>query len=127
MKLRFERNSLRYRVRKSDLERLTHQGFIKEFVAFPGATFTYELRISEVNYVTATFSDNSVITNVPLGIATEWINTDEVGIYYLLHISDNETLDILIEKDFPCKQRPEEDRSDTFIELAENAGKNEIC
>jgi hypothetical protein len=127
MKLRFEKDSLRYRLRKSEVEQLKHQGFIKESVAFPGATFIYELRVSDVNEPTAALGNNSVITNIPLGIATEWINTDEVGIHHLLHISDNETLDIVIEKDFPCKDKPEEDRSDTFTELAEKAGKNEIC
>lgn len=128
MKLRFEKNSLRYRLRKSEVEQLTHNGFITETVAFPSATFTFELHVSDdVIDPTAGFNNNSVIVNIPVGIATKWINTEEVGIYHLLHVNENETLDILIEKDFPCKDRPEEDRSDTFTELAEKYGKNEMC
>ena|SRR5690348_6558176 len=127
MKLRFEKNSLRYRLRKSEVEQLTHKGFVKESVTFPGSTFTYELHVSDdVNNPTAAFNNNSIIVNIPVGIATEWINTDEVGIYHLMHINENETLDITIEKDFPCKDHPEEDKSDTFIELTQ-AGKNEVC
>jgi hypothetical protein len=128
MKLRFEKNSLRYRLRKSEVEQLTHKGFVKESVAFPGSIFIYELHVcDDVNDPTAQFSDNILRVNIPVGIATEWINTDEVGIYHLLHVNGTETLDITIEKDFPCKDHPEEDKSDTFTELATQTGKNEVC
>ena len=128
MKLRFEKNSLRYRLRKSDVEQLKHQGFVKESVIFPSSTFTFELHISDdVNDPTANLINGTVIVNIPVGIATEWLNTDEVGIYHLLHVNENATLDILIEKDFPCKDHPEEDKSDAFTELAEKVGKNEMC
>lgn len=128
MKLRFEKNAVRYRLRKSDVDQLTHSGFVKETVAFPSATFTFELHVSDDAVdPTADFNNNSVIVNIPVGIATEWINTEEVGVFHLLHVNENETLDILVEKDFPCKDRPEEDRSDTFTELAEKYGKNEVC
>jgi hypothetical protein len=128
MKLRFEKNALRFRLRKSDVEQLKHQGFIKESVIFPSSIFSFELHVSDdVNDPTADLSNNTLIVNIPVGIATEWINTDEVGMYHLMHVNENATLDILIEKDFPCKDHPEEVRNDTFIELAEKVGKNEIC
>jgi hypothetical protein len=127
MKLRFEKNSVRYRLRKSDIEQLTHQGFIKDSVAFPGTTFTFELHVSDVSDLIATFVDNTLITNLPLGLATEWINTDEVGINHVMHLNNDQTLEIIVEKDFPCKHDSEEVRQDTFTELAEKSGKNEIC
>lgn len=128
MKLRFEKNALRYRLRKSDVEQLTHNGFVKETVSFPSAIFSFELQVSDdVNDPFAEFTNNAVIVKIPVGIATEWINTNEVGIYHLVHVNTNETLDILIEKDFPCKDHPEEDKGDTFTELAERTGKNEVC
>lgn len=126
MKLRFEKNSIRFRVRKSDLEQLNHQGFVQESVQFPGTTFMFQLRVSGNAEPGAEFNDNSVTANIPVGMATEWMNTDEVGIYHMQHTGD-QTLEITIEKDFPCKDRPEEDRNDTFVELAENSGKNEVC
>ncbi|HRI21052.1 MAG TPA: hypothetical protein PLA68_08855 [Panacibacter sp.] len=126
MKLRFEKNSVRFRVRKSDLALLNHQGFVQETVQFPDALFRFQLRVSGEGDPSAQFNGNSITANIPLGMATEWMNTEEVGIYHVQHIN-NETLEITIEKDFPCKDRPEEDRSDTFIELAENSGKNEVC
>ncbi len=126
MKLRFEKNSIRFRVRKSDLELLNHQGFVQETVQFPGAIFVFGLKVSGEGEPSAEFIANSITANIPVGMATEWINTDEVGIYHIQHIGD-QILEITIEKDFPCKDRPEEDRSDIFVELAENSGKNEVC
>jgi hypothetical protein len=128
MRLRFEKNSLRFRLRKSEVEQLTHKGFVKEAIAFPGSTFIYELHVSDdVIDPAAQLNNNSVIVNIPVGIATEWINTDEVGIYHVMHVNENETLDITIEKDFPCKSDSEEDKKDTFEELSSQTGKNEVC
>lgn len=126
MKLRFEKNSIRFRVRKSDLELLNQQGFVQESVQFPGNVFMFQLRVSSEVEPAAEFSGNSITASIPAGMATAWMNTGEVGIYHVQHI-DNQTLEIIIEKDFPCKDRSEEDRSDTFVELAGNSGKNEVC
>lgn len=126
MKLRLQKNSIRFRVRKSDLELLNQQGFVQESVQFPNTVFMFQLRVSGEDEPVAEFSGNSITANIPAGIATAWMNTGEVGIYHVQNIN-NQTLEITIEKDFPCKDRSEEDRSDTFVELAENSGKNEVC
>ena len=126
MKLRLEKNTIRFRVRKSDLELLNHQGFVQESVQFPNTVFMYQLRVSGEGEPAAEFSRNSITATIPASMATAWMKTEEVGIYHVQHIN-NQTLEITIEKDFPCKDRLEEDRSDTFIELAENSGKNEVC
>ena len=88
MKLRFEKNSIRFRVRKSDLELLNHQGFVQETVQFPGTVFMFQLRVSGEGEPAAEFSGNSIAANIPVGMATEWINTEEVGIYHVQHIND---------------------------------------
>jgi hypothetical protein len=56
---------------------------------------------------------------------TGW-DTDEVGIYKLINIDADQVLDISIEKDFPCKDRPEEDKSDTFTELVDKDSKGKV-
>jgi len=127
MKLRFEKNSLRIRVRKSDVDLLKQQGFIKESVEIPGNVFTYELRASGDTVPGALFKDNTVVVTISTCMATEWLNTNEVGIYHVIQIDNSTTLDLAIEKDFPCKDRPGEDKSDTFTELADQPGGNEIC
>ena len=127
MKLRFERDALRYRMRKSDLEQLSHQGFVKNTVTFPSGMLQYELHVADVPETTADINGGIISVQIPLGIATEWINTEEVGIYHRMHLANDQILDITIEKDFPCENDSDEDKKDTFTELAEKSGKNEIC
>ena len=127
MKLRFENNSVRFRIRKSELLHLKQYGFIKDEIAFPNAVFAYELRITDIPEITPELSGNKVAIHIPLIKACHWIDTDEVGIYHLINIDSDEALDIIIEKDFPCKDRPGEDRNDTFAELAEKDAKNKLC
>ncbi len=127
MKLRFENNSVRYRIRKTELAQLKQDGFVQTKVAFENATFTYEVRLKKTDEPYAEFSNNTVVVYIPYDIGNVFINTDEIGIYKTIQLKDNRTLDIIIEKDFPCKDRPEKDRSDTFSELAEKEEKNEFC
>ena len=127
MKLRFENKSIRFRIRKSELQQLKEHGFVKDEVSFPNAVLAYELRVTDIPEITPAFSDYTITIHIPIIKANHWFETDEVGIYHLINLDADEVLDIIIEKDFPCKDRPEEDRSDTFVELAENSGKNEVC
>ena len=127
MKLRFENNSVRFRIRKSELQHLKQHGFVKEEIAFPNAVLTYELRIADIPEITPALSDNKITIHIPLIKANQWLDTDEVGIYRLINLDEDEVLDIVIEKDFPCKDRPEEDKSDTFTELVEKDEKGKVC
>lgn len=127
MKLRFENNSVRYRIRKTELAQLEQDGFVQEVIIFKDATFMYELRIERVTELHTEFLNNNVITHIPQDIAERFINTDEVGIYKTIQLNNNQKLDVIIEKDFPCKDAPEDNKDDKFTELAEKEGKDEVC
>jgi len=127
MKLRFEKNSVRYRIKKSELQQLKKAGFVKDTVAFPGAVLSYELCIADVSAISPSITNNTITIDIPTAIAHQWIDTDEVGIYASVTTGENKTLDIIIEKDFPCKDRPEEDKSDTFTELVDKDEKGKVC
>lgn len=127
MKLRLEKNSIRYRLGKADLARLKQNGFVEEIVTFPAAILKYELRVVRQDELSAAIANNSVIINIPRDMANTFFNPDEVGIYRSLAVKNAKTLDIIIEKDFPCKDRPGEDRSDKFSELAEKEETDEVC
>jgi hypothetical protein len=123
MKLRLEGNSIRLRVRKSDLIKLQTEGSIKEGLIFPNSLhFNYQL-ITDKNAETidAQLSTDAMTVSIPLSIATNWLNSDAVGIEHTL----SSGLFILIEKDFPCTDRPWEDTSDTFFELVNE--KEALC
>ncbi|MEM1124542.1 MAG: hypothetical protein AAGJ18_29155 [Bacteroidota bacterium] len=120
MKLRCVKNSLRLRVKKSDLKLLNTEGIITETVAFGGQQLlAFALAISEMHAeVSAEFLDNLIIVQLPTDTAQAWINSNEVGIEVHNQLDNGESLHILVEKDFPCLDRENEDKSDTFFELA---------
>ncbi len=123
MKLRFEKNAVRFRLRRSDLAQLNEHGFVNEAVEFPDSIFTYQLAISDSDRLTAQLIHHSVVVTIPTSIAQNWINSDEVGIYQTIQHGNNKTLDIIIEKDFPCKNIHDEDKNDVFTELTEKKEK----
>lgn len=127
MKLRFEKNSVRYRIKKSELQQLKEEGFVKDTIAFPGAVLSYKLCIADVANVSPSITNNVITIDIPMAIAHQWINADEVGIYASVATAENKTLDIIIEKDFPCKDRPDEDKSDTFTELVDKNSQGKVC
>ena len=119
MKLRFEKNTVRFRLRRSDIAQLNENGFVNETVEFPESTFTYQLSISNGDKLNVQYKGQSLIITIPTDTTQNWINSDEVGIYQTLQLNNNHTLDIIIEKDFPCKNMHDGNKSDTFTELAE--------
>jgi hypothetical protein len=123
MKLRLEGNSIRLRVRKSDLTKLHTKGIITETLVFPNnLNFNYELRTdSTIETIDAQLSATAITVSIPLSMATNWLNSDAVGLEHTV----NSGLFILIEKDFPCTDRPWEDTSDTFFELVNE--KETLC
>lgn len=120
MKLRCTTNSIRIRLRKSELQLLAKEKRVEEKIQFGEAvTLVFALSIQKkAAAVSATFNDNKLVVHLPDTIATKWINSNEVSIEVNSPISKENSLHILIEKDFPCLDRPEEDKSDTFWELA---------
>lgn len=125
MKLRFEKNSLRYRLRKSDVEKLNQSGSVFESVPFPQTFFRFELHTSnDVAEPVAGFDNNGVVVHIPRPMADQWIHSSDIGIYHSQCLDNGNFLAIAIEKDFPCKDKRDEDTSDTFTELAAESGKD---
>lgn len=127
MKLRCTHNSIRLRLRKSDIEALQSTGFVQEGIQLTPATqFCFELRLVDNSpEQAASFQDQCLTVYLSEAQASQWIHSQEVSLEYMHPITESETLHILIEKDFPCLDRPQEDQSDTFWELA--SGEAEAC
>lgn len=126
MKLRFDQQSLRLRVRKSDLEKLEQQGFIEEIVAFPNDSFTYRVH-SGGDEISVSFSGGILAVSVPAALLRNWIDSEEVGIYAALKtVHPETTLQVILEKDFPCQHGSTAENADTFGELAEKSKKQGI-
>ena len=119
MKLRCVTNSIRLRVRKSDLDALTQHDRISDSIDFGGGNaLSYELTLGEGQDLFATFTCNRITITVPRDMAHEWIASEVVSLEKLQALKGGERLHILIEKDFPCRHTTEANREDTFYELA---------
>ena len=119
MKLRTTHNSIRIRIRKSELVTLQEHGVIVESIQFPNGLLRFSLEVSESqDEVKAKFEDGHVQVLISQPIADQWMTSQQVGIEREIALDNGESLHVLIEKDFPCLDRQEEDKSDTFWELA---------
>lgn len=127
MKIRCENNSIRFRLRKSELSQLRAGDSVRTEVFFQtGLGFSWELWIdTAAETARATGYGSHVAVALPLEMAMQWIDSEQVGIEFFQPIDRDQRLRVLIEKDFPCKDRPGEDKSDFFVELA--AEKPALC
>jgi hypothetical protein len=93
---------------------------IVEQVGFPNSqSLLYGIKLGG-SELTAIFEDHAITISIPFENGQEWIDSDQVGIETHLAIGSGKSLHLLLEKDFPCKDRPEEDKTDLFQDLAQS-------
>jgi hypothetical protein len=118
MKLRIKGNSLRVRVSRSEVARLLTGDCLEETVHFTPeahAKFTYALQQEpSLSRPTVQYAGNKLTILIPACQANAWGVTDQVGIAEDISLGDLGALALLIEKDFACLDRSEEDNEDTF-------------
>ena len=119
MKLRIKGNSIRLRLLRSEVERLSAAAVVSEEIRFgsgTGQALKYSIASSDgVEEVTVQFSDNQILVMLPESIAMNWTSGDDVGIEAAIDIGNGCDLSVLIEKDFECVGRPDDrDKADAF-------------
>jgi hypothetical protein len=119
MKLRLRENSIRLRLLQTEVAQLRETGNVSERIIFgtnPAENLIYSLRISEdANEISAQMINNRIEIFLPLNLAENWADTNEVGLYAEQKIGDSATLKIVVEKDFVCVDRPADaDNRDAF-------------
>lgn len=115
MKLRIKGNSLRYRITRGEMKRLEDTGSVEERVNFGVMTLTYALCKTDASVLSATFEANRITLYLPAELIEEWAHTDRVGFDRRIPLPDSdESLYILVEKDFTCLDNVEEDQSDNY-------------
>lgn len=126
MKLRCSENSIRLRLRKSEVEKLKEVQVLKENVQVGLDVFSYGISKTDAAAIHATFDDGCILLHIPEKEMTQWVNdTEQVDMSTEQLLKNGQHLSILIEKDFPCINRPEEDKADTFQQLA--AKEEDVC
>jgi len=127
MKLRIRGNSIRLRLKRSEVARIAAGASVVEETHFPHAVLTYRLDVSDNNHISANLDNGSLAINVPTSKVLDWADTDEVSMYVEQKLPGNGSLSLLIEKDFGCLEpghhRDCEDDVDTFPHPKESIGR----
>ena len=120
MKIRCEQDSIRLRLRKSELGQLRNEHKLSTTLHIPGGkSLTWELVLNDKSGdIHAELDNHAIRVLLPLKDALHWMDTETVGMEAFVPNGTAHQLHILVEKDFPCKDRPEEDKLDFFTELA---------
>jgi len=118
MKLRIQGNSIRLRVSRSELAAFAETGRLEETVYFGPQvemSLTYALvRDESLGCVSVSSAGNEVSVLVPAASSSSWSSTEQVGISGEVDLGMLGTLSVLVEKDFACLDRGDEENADTF-------------
>jgi len=118
MKLRIKGNSLRLRVSRSEVERLLRRERLEDTIQFApqaDAKLTYALeQASSASLPTVRYTEGEITVVIPADLAETWCTTEMVGIAESVNLGAFGSLELVIEKDFACLDRSEEENQDTF-------------
>jgi hypothetical protein len=117
MKLRIRGDSLRLRLTRSEVsELMAGKAVIERMRLGPGAVFEYRLATDAGTAAPrADLDKGALVVRLPVQTASDWANSETVGIEARQANGADQGLLILVEKDFPClAPRPHEDDSDAF-------------
>jgi hypothetical protein len=129
MKLRIRENSIRLRLKQSEVEQLASGQGIAEQTRFPDSVLIYRLVTAETGATSASFSNGELTVTLLKSEVVEWAQTDQVSIIAEQALEQDEALSILVEKDFQClapgDHRLCDDDHDTYPHP--NAGSENGC
>jgi hypothetical protein len=118
MKLRLQFNSIRLRLKRSEVDRFIRTGRVEERIMSgigDRESFHYLLEANDsVSAPKGWIAPNRVVVQVPIAAALKWALTSQIGIEGEQAVDNKTSLRILIEKDFACIDGTEEQNADTF-------------
>ncbi len=118
MKLRMQSNSVRLRLKQSEVEQLVKTGCVEEKISFgegSAGVFHYVLESSHaVSAPRAVLKNDGLLVQVPADTVSHWASSDEVGIDASQPVGREEALRVLIEKDFACLNDSDKQNADKF-------------
>ncbi len=110
MKLRMNENSVRLRLRRSDVDRFRSTGSVSAEMRFPdGRALIYRLAGSADGELTVSFVGDVLEVRVPSADGEAWSSGNTVGIY-----GNSGGIEILVEKDFRRTSLPSPDDADRY-------------
>jgi len=109
MKIRIKGNSLRYRLTKSEVEKLFTDGKLEERTQFTGKTLVYAIETGKEERLSADFAGDKIVLRMSKMMMEDLYYTGRIGF-------DDRSgpVNLLIEKDFVCIDNTDEDQSDNY-------------
>lgn len=117
MKLRILDNSIRLRLSQAEVAQLADAQEVLAKIQFPaGNAMHYRiLPNTSAEKINLSYGEEGITVTIPTSQVKEWANSEEVGISTSQPLANNDTVRILIEKDFQClTTRAHEDESGLF-------------
>lgn len=118
MKLRIRGETIRLRLKRSEVDAIASGESLSEDTRFPGATFTCRLEIADDGQFAAALCNNTISIRLPADAVARWASSDEVSLFAEQNTGGPNALSLLVEKDFQClapgHHRPGEDDEDTY-------------
>lgn len=115
MKIRIEGNSIRLRLRKSEVTQLAEQGQVGEATQLPEGLFRYQLRLQPgLENLSAHLGPEGIWVSLPESWGKAWPEESRVGFEAVLTIEGGQELHLLVEKDFVCLDRDLSGQQDQY-------------
>lgn len=117
MKLRIKGNSVRMRLTRSEVAQFAESGRFEESSYFGPSgddRLIYAVERSDSDTLSAAFRDGKLTVFIPAVTGDDWTENETVGIEGNVPIGSNGELHILIEKDFVCLTRDDEDPNENY-------------
>ena len=114
MKWRIRGNALRLRLTRSEVARFGEVGRVEDAIEFgpePQQRLVCMLQASaDAPAVAAQYDGHCITVTVPASVARQWVESEQVGMEGEQPLGAGRALRLLIEKDFACIHKREEDR-----------------
>jgi len=115
MKIRIKGNSVRIRLSKTEVERLSSGAALEESTNFGDSRFGYAVQpVHGGDRLTARFEKGIITMHVPESLLKNWAANSVVGFESDMTVNGSEHLHLLLEKDFKCADQPAEEQSDYY-------------
>lgn len=115
MKLRITGNAIRIRLSKAEVDELVLGSSLHDSTKFGNSSFGYTVKpVHNGEQLTASFDSNIITLYVPETLLKDWSTNLVVGFEAMMPVGDSVYLSLLLEKDFKCLDKTNEDQSGFF-------------
>lgn len=102
------------RLTKTEVSKLAETGYLEEQTIFPNNPFIYALQKTDAAVLSASFESHKITMFVPGSFVKDWPVNNVISLDAKMPLPGNESLYLLIEKDFVCLDHTTEDQSDNY-------------